>query len=213
MSWNLYSILNNYGDFIKLNSAVSVKQLLKDIEKFSDSWVKYNPSKPHIPRDSLAVTSLTGDIKEETIGSLTEHYHNTGSNIEESDYNKPTSLFKDSKELQNLLTPWMDYIARTQFIKLPPGGYFPAHIDGGRKATPETFRLAVAIQNTNPPNSFWMLGDSINYNTLSWEYGQLYYVNTLKKHALFNTSNKDSIWLIINIVTTEESVKLVRSLL
>ena len=213
MNWNLYSALNSYGDMYKLNSSIGTKKILADIETYKDFWQKYNPSKPHIPRDSLAVTSYDGSMKEEHNTSLSEHYHQTGNNIEESDFNQPTDLFKSSDELQKLLNPWKDFLARTQFIRIPQGGYFPAHIDGGRKFVPETFRLIVPVDNVNPPNMWWMLGDDTDYCPLKWETGNLYYLNTMKKHALFNTSSKDSIWLIINIVTTEESVQKVRSLI
>lgn len=213
MSWNLYSILNNYGDFIALNSFVAPKEVLKDIEQYKDYWEKYNPNKPDIPRNSLTVTSLTGEMTNNSVSSLTEHSRTTGKSIEESDFNKPTDLYKNSKELQNLLDPWRPFLARTQIISLPPGGYFPPHIDGGKKQTPETFRLAMALTNTNPPGCCWMLGDDINYTALKWQYGRLYYVNTLKKHMLFNASNDDSIWLIINVVITEQSVDKVRALI
>ena len=213
MSWNLYSTLNNYGDFIALNSFVSPKQVLKDTEQYKDYWEKYNPNKPHIPRNSLAVTSLTGGMTSNNVSSLREHFDRTGENIEESDFNKPTDLYKNSKELSNLLDYWKPFLARTQIISLPPGGYFPPHIDGGRKSTPETFRLAVALKNTNPPRCCWMLGDDSSYTALKWQEGQLYYVNTLKKHMLFNMDDKESIWLIINIVITEQSVDKVRELI
>lgn len=213
MNWNLYSILNNYGDFIKLKSSISPKNILKDLQAYNNVWEKYNPDKPHIPRNSLSVTSLTGEMSNNNISSLSDYYKATGNNIEESDFNIPTELYKNSSELQKLLDPWKPFLARTQFISLPPGGYFPTHIDGGRKFIPETFRLAVAIKNVNPPSSCWILGDDSEYKFLTWEYGSLYYVNTLKKHTLFNTSEKDSVWLIINIIATEESVKLVRSLI
>lgn len=213
MNWNLYSALNSYGDMYKLNSKLSTKKIFADIANYKDCWQKYNPNKPHIPRNSLAVTSLTGEMSNNDISSLSEHYYTTGNNVEESNFNVPTELYKNSNELQKLLDPWKPFLARTQFISLPPGGYFPPHIDGGRKFIPETFRLVVPIDNVNPPDMWWMLGDDINFNALKWETGNLYYLNTIKKHALFNTSTKDSLWLIINIITTEESVQKVRSLI
>jgi len=213
MNWNLYSILNSYGDMIKLQSKVSHKNILKDISKFDDYWQKYNPSKPHIPRDSLAVTSYDGSLEEKYNTSLSEQYKQSNTNIEESDFKTPTDLYRYSESLQELLDPWEKYLARTQFIRVPPGGYFPPHIDGGRKFVPETFRLVVPIVNNNPPDFWWMLGDDADYKALRWDQGSLYYVNTLKKHTLFNPSTKDSIWLIINIITTEESIQKVRSLI
>lgn len=213
MNWNLYSILNLYGDFIKLNVTINVNQVLKDIEPYCDYWSKYNPNKPKILRDSLAVTSIDGSLDEKFNTSLTELFQQTGKNIEESDYNKKTEVYKNSSEISKILDPWEKHLARTQFIKLPPGGHFPIHIDGGKNSIPETFRLAVPIKNTNPPNCWWMLGDDLDFKPLKWEYGKLYYINTLKRHALFNTSDEDSIWLIINIITTEESVRHVRNLI
>ena len=55
------------------------------------------------------------------------------------------------------------------------------------------------LENFNPPSFCWMYGDENNYKPLYWSRGQLYFLNTNKKHWLFNTGADDSIWLTMNI--------------
>ena len=56
-----------------------------------------------------------------------------------------------------------------------------------------------------------MYGDENNYN-LYWSRGQLYFLNTNKKHWLFNTGADDSIWLTMNIQICEETIMKIREL-
>ena len=192
MSWEIFSALTSNGDFVKLQTSVSTKQILTSIEQYNTEWVQYNPNKPHIPRYSLAVTSLDGKFNQSK-GSLRKSEHS------ELDFKIPTPLYNSSQELKRILTPWKNFIGRTQFIKIPPGGYFPPHVDEGWRRSPEAFRLVVPIKNVNPPNFYWMHGDYKNHNVLNWIEGGIYFLNTLKTHSLFNPGSSDSIWLVMNI--------------
>lgn len=199
MNWELYSALTSNGDFLKLHSHVDAKQILTDIELYKDYWTHYNPNTPEYKRLALPLTSLDGKINQGE-GSL----QNSGNY--EYDYATPTEIYKNSLALIELLMPWREHLGRTQIIKIQPGGYFPAHIDEGWRMPPTCFRLVVPLKNVNPPNFWWMSGDDQNYKPLQWDIGTLYFLNTLKKHSLFNTSDIDSYWLVMNIKLCNESV-------
>ena len=204
MSWELLSRLSQYGDFLDLQNRINVDKVLSDISKFQ--WIKYNPNKPQIPRDCINVTSLDGELDGYT-GNLGVH---TSTDL---DFKVPTKVYHSSEILQNFLSPWKQYLGRTQFLRLPPGGYFPPHHDGGRRGVPCTFRLVVPLKNFNPPSFCWMYGDENNYKPLQWNRGHLYFLNTNKKHWLFNAGVENSIWLTMNIKICEETILMVRDLI
>ena len=203
MSWLYHNIVSQYGDFLRLNTLVDCNQLLTDIKDYE--WIKYNPARPEIPRDCINVTSIKGNLKEMT-GSLID------TDLTDLDFNVPTEVYYKSKTLQKLLQPWKKYLGRAQFLRLPPGGYFPPHHDGGRHTVPNTFRLIVPIKNANAPDFCWMYGDEVTYKPLSWMYGYLYFLNTMKKHWLFNASKADSIWLTLNVEVCEDTAIKIREL-
>lgn len=205
MSWHLHNIISQYGDFLHLKQPkINCSQVLEELKNYE--WLKYNPDKPNIPRDCINVTSLDGSLEGFT-GTLMIQGVNA-----DSDFKTPTEVYESSKTIQKLLEPWKPYLGRTQFLRLPPGGYFPPHHDGGKKGAPDTFRLIVPIENANPPGFCWMYGDENNYKPLQWETGKLYYLNTNKKHWLFNASANDSIWLTLNILACDETVYMIRDL-
>lgn len=202
MNWTLYSALTSNGDIVATNTKINQIKLLEEIEKFDNAWKDYNPKTPQMKRKALAVTSLDGSL--ENKGSI------LSSEYSEHDFNKPTEVYKSSETLQKLLSPWIEYLGRTQILKLEEGGFFPSHIDEGWRLPPESFRLVVALADCNPPYMWWMHGDDKEYKSLTWQYGTLYFVNTLKKHALFNTGSKDSYFLIANVRICEESITLLK---
>jgi hypothetical protein len=108
-------------------------------------------------------------------------------------------------ELQQLIDPWKPWLARCHFLRLPQGGHFPHHLDGGRKGPPDVFRIIVPIQNCVPPNFFMMIKSGANFESVPFKYGMSTFVNTTKRHVLFNANSKDSIMLIMNIKLTDDS--------
>ena len=206
MSWTLYSQMQLYGDFLSCNYKVKPFELLQEIKQFDNLWQKYNPYKPEIKRDALAVTSFDGTNDPINFGSLKDITKATGKNLYEEDFKHFTTVYDNSPILQDMLKCWKPWLNRTQFIRLPQGGHFPPHIDGGTFRIPTSFRIVFPLQNVNPPDFCWMYGDDQNYFPLQWELGRMYYLNTNKRHWLFNASAIDSIWLVCNITTCEESV-------
>lgn len=209
MSWELYHELTHNGDFLRLNQQVDVDDVLNQIKKFN--FVKYNPDRPEIPRDGLSVTSYDGGLSGyPDLHSLKDVWEQTGISYSEEECNVLTPVYNDCPEVKKMCEPWLPWLKRTHFLKLPPGGFFPDHCDGGRKASPSSFRLLVPIKNCNPPEFNFMLQSGANYELLYWEYGRTYFLNTSKRHVLFNASSEDNIMLVMNIEMTPESVQQVR---
>ena len=100
---------------------------------------------------------------------------------------------------------WKPWLARCHFLRLPQGGHFPPHLDGGREIVPDVFRIIVPIQNCVPPDFFMMIKSGANFESIPFKYGISTFVNTTKRHVLFNANSKDSIMLIMNIKLTKES--------
>jgi len=78
-------------------------------------------------------------------------------------------------------------------------------MDGGRKEPPDVFRIIVPIQNCLPPDFFMLIKSGTNWDTINFKYGVSTFVNTTKRHVLFNASSKDTIMLIMNIQLNNES--------
>jgi hypothetical protein len=187
--------IHQYGDFYKLSYYLNTNKILKTLEDFESKWSHYNPKKEHIPREGLCVFNYSGKCGPgPALDSLKEYnlIHNT--NIGESDCNKPTELFWQSKELQEFFEPLVGSVVRTHFLRLKPGGFFPPHRDHTR-GVQNSFRIIVPIYNCQPPHSNFILEDKILY----MEHGHPYVINTTKLHWLFNADAEDNqIWLVIN---------------
>lgn len=211
MSWNNVNIINSFGDFLPGKTSLSCTKLKEELSQYDSKWVQYNPDKPEIKRYGLSVTSLDGGLSGfPDLHSLKEVYDKTGESYDEKDFNVPTEIYKNSSQVQKICDPWLPWLTRTHFLKIPPGGYFPEHRDGGRTGYPESFRLIVPIQNINPPSFFFLLNNNGRYDTLYWDYGKVYFLNTNKRHLLFNAGDTDSIWLILNVLITDESIQKLR---
>jgi len=51
-------------------------------------------------------------------------------------------------------------------------------------------------------NGYFLLEDRI----LNWEYGRLYFMNTCKRHTVFNPSMKDMLFVVLNVELTGKSL-------
>ncbi len=205
--WHLYNIMCNYGDILPTKFSCNPKKMLAEIEPFADKWKKFNPGKPHILRDGLSVTSIDGGFDGNDLDSLKDVMERTGEIHYEASYTTLTPTYEASEELRSLVDPWKEWIARSHFIRLPPGGYFPTHCDGDRVNDPEVFRIIVPVQNVNPPTFNFLMGGGPTMEVIYWNQGVAYFMNTHKPHTLFNNSvSTDSIWLIMNVKVCHESV-------
>ena len=207
MSWDLYNILCNYGDVLPTNIDCNSNKLIEELKPFEDKWKKFNPNKPHVPRDGLSVTSLDGGFDGSDLDSLKDLWEKTGDVYTESSFDVLTPVYDKSEELQRLVDPWKPWLARCHFIRFPPGGYFPTHCDGDRINPPEVFRIIVPIKYVNPPKFFFMIGGGATMQPIYWQAGKSYFLNTHKPHCLFNTAIEEhSLWLILNVKVCEESI-------
>ena len=78
--------------------------------------------------------------------------------------------------------------------------------------TIDSFRLLVPFQVCDPKDNGYFIYEQ--NKILYWEYGRLYFVNTCKRHTVFNANDEqDHIVLIMNVRLTEESVSTVTNLI
>lgn len=208
MTWELYNTLCNYGDVLQTKTTCNVQDLIQELKPYEDKWKKFNPHKPHIPRDGLSLTSLDGGFDGLDLDSLKDLWEKTGESYCESDFDTLTPIYETSKQVQRLVDPWKPWIGRSHFIRFPAGGYFPPHCDGDRVNPPEVFRIIVPIKLVNPPKFVFMLGGGPSMQPIYWEPGRAYFLNTHKPHCLFNCSvDEESLWLIMNIKVCDESIQ------
>lgn len=187
------------GDQTAIDIWIPPNEIIDDLKQFDDKWSKYNSNKPDIKRDGLCIINEDGINKPgPALESLLEWNKNHGTNYTELDFNVSTPVYNNTV-LNHYLDPIRQWCFRSHFLRLPPGGYFPPH----RDHTLESFRMIIPVENCNPPNTRFL----IENDTLHWEMGRLYVVNTIKEHTLFNcTIDLDSIWLVLNVEITDDSV-------
>ena len=191
-----------YGDFYQLKHTINTSKILKTLKDFEDKWSQYNPRKSHIAREGLCVFNYEGRCGPgPALDSLKEYNRIHGTNIGETDCDKPTELFWESQELQAFFEPLIGSVVRTHFLRLKPGGFFPPHRD---QFTIEvnTFRLFIALKNCNPPHNYFIIDNKI-YN---WDHGRVYFINTCKEHTVFTTGNT-STFCVANIIINNDSVQ------
>ena len=185
----LYQTITQYGDFIRLGFNFDSKTYIKWTEENFD-YVKYNPRKP-IARYGLSLTSLDGGLSGiPDLDSLHEYNQENKTNYEEKDFNVYTDAYIKNENIKKFLYPFEGNFFRTHILKLAPGGYFPTHRDF-RHLNLDSCRLICPMEN---PCTF-ILEDKV----LNWRVRHLYFLNTAKVHQLFNSTNNDSYWLVVNL--------------
>ena len=208
MSFELFNILTIYGDQIRLDIERDPYITLKGLKQFDNNWAKYNPRKS-INRFGLSVTNLDGTLGPgPDLDSLYEYNKENNTNISESDFIVPTPVYDLVKIYCD---PFKEWLFRCHILKLEPGGFFPNHVDN-TGSTIDSFRLLVPLQICNPLDGGYFI--YMYDNILHWEYGYLYFLNTCKRHTIFNAHpSNDHIVLIMNVKLTEESVSTVTNLI
>ena len=196
------------GDVIELRPRLNCPSLMDNLELYDDKWFKYNPRKD-IKRYGLSIINDTGElVPGPDLDSLPQYNKENNTTLSEIDFKTPTPVF-EIDQIKGLLTPMKNFLLRTHFLKLPPGGYFPPHRDEALRDENRmlSFRILSPIYNTDFPNVQFML-DS---NFVNFKQGSLYVVNTFKSHSLVNMSTDDSIWLVINAEISDDSVDFIHS--
>ena len=214
MSFKLFNVLTAYGDQVRLSIEDNHHMILDKLKQFNNNWSKYNPRK-NINRWGLSVTNLDGKLGPgPDLDSLYEYNKENKTNISESNFTVPTPVYDIVSTYCN---PFKKWLFRSHILKLPPGGFFPPHIDNtGSKIN--SFRLIVPLQICNPSEGNFFIYDS--QRILRWDYGRVYFLNTCKAHTVFNARSTtkikfsdNHIVLIMNIALTEESVSNVTNLI
>ena len=195
-----YKTLLTFGDFIPLKITCSVNKLFDEIKPFD--FAQYNPRKD-IKRYALSITSLRGEVNGIDLDSLLEIWKETGKMYTESDFSTFTAVYNASLEIQNLIEPFKDHIARSHILNLKPGGYFPPHRDTTVIKEPDDFRVIVPLKRCNPPDMYFMYEDK----SLHFDHGRAYFLNTNKTHSVF--SHNDSYFIVFNVKNNEDSIKLI----
>jgi len=191
----LYSYLSVYGIQSELNLRLDDPEGFVDWTEENFEYVRYNPRKP-IDRWGLSITSYDGGLSGiPDLDSLGEYCAENNVSLEESDFNVPTEVYKQSRELQEILEPFKGNYYRTHILKLNPGGFFPKHRDL-RLGNFDSFRLIIPLKNP----CVFIVEDKI----LNWDIGTMYFVDTSKVHQLFNATEEPSYWLVLNVNLTEE---------
>lgn len=197
-----------FGNQLPLTKGVKVSRLMDDLKQFDDKWAQYNDFKPEVNRQGLCVINDSGvNGPGPAISSIHQWNRKHGTELHEEDFTVTTPVYDACIDLKNLLGEkdhngysLLPHCFRTHLLRIPPGGYFPPHRDNLR-IDQNTFRLIVPLVNCEPPWMRFMLGDE----SLNWNAGTLYAVNTTLVHQLFNTGTDDSIWLVINAHVNEDT--------
>lgn len=199
----LYQYLTAYGDVYQTSFCLtSPSQFIKWTEE-SFSYVKYNPRKD-IARYGLSITSLDGGLSGiPDLDSLREYSKENNLNLQEADFSVTTPIY-NYPELTKILNPIKHMLGRSHILKLGSGGFFPVHRDLAR-GNFNSFRILVPLKNMNPPNLTFVLEGKI----INWDHGYFYFVNTAKEHYLFNSGFDPAYLIVLNLITSKESVDFV----
>ena len=196
MSFELFNIITAYGDQNKLDIYQSPYTILNDLKHFNDKWAPYNPRK-NINRWGLSVTNLDGRLGPgPDLDSLYEYNKENNTNYSELDFNVPTPVYDIVK---SYCDPVKEWLFRSHILKLEPGGFFPDHVDN-IGPTIDSFRLLVPLQVCDPKDFGYFIYDQ--NKILFWDYGHLYFVNTCKRHTIFNANNEQDHIVLITVSYT-----------
>jgi len=210
MNFQLYNTLTAYGDQFRINRMSSIPNMLQPfyiepynvmqkLKQFNNDWAQYNPRKVPNNRHALSITNMDGKLGPgPDLDSLIQYNKEHGTTIGELDFVVPTPLYDIFAEL---FEPFKQWLVRCHIIQLRAGGFFPAHIDNyGAKIS--TFRLLIPLKNCNPPKGLFILEDKILY----WDHGNIYFLNTCKQHIVFNPTQNNMTFVVLNTILNEESI-------
>lgn len=188
-----------YGQFIPLTIHCNPFTLLNEVNKFE--FAQYNPSKPQNPRLGLSITSIDGNMNGIDLESIPEYREKTGLQIHETSFTELTDVYYSSKEVKSIVDPFKKWLGRTHVLNIRKGGYFPPHRDDIGDDEQVSFRVIVPLSNCNPPDLYFIHGNE----TLHFENGRAYFLNTNLAHSVFSFSD-DCMMIVMNIICCEESI-------
>ena len=200
MSYDLYNTLIVYGDQYPLQISVNCSKVLSELRFFESDWTQYNPRKLANNRVALSITNLDGILGAgPDLDSLPEYNSENGTYLDEQDFVVPTPVYDI---FADCFDPFSEWLFRCHVIRLSPGGNFPPHIDN-YGTTISSFRLFIPLENCNPYQGYFILEDRI----LRWNHGTMYFINTCKRHLLFNPAGGNMTFVVLNVSLNSESVQ------
>lgn len=188
-----YERLLTYGNVIQLKTQIDVNKLQKELSSFNFSH--YNPNKPNIPRYGLSITSIDGEINGIDLDSL----RNTDG-LDEMSFKTFTDVYYASEQVRLVVEPFKDYLGRSHLLKFDKGGFFPPHRDDWGLSEQKSFRIVCPIFNCNPPKSYLILDNKIQY----LQEGSVYFMNTNLEHSFISYSG-NALMMILNVEANERS--------
>lgn len=192
--------LLSLGNIIPLKKAVYSKEVKKTISDYQEHFKIYNPRKDGYNRYGLSLTSLDGGFSGvPDLDSLYEYNKLHGTNFDEPDFRKRTTLFNNCNSLKEAMEPFHNCMGRSHILRLDRGGFFPPH----RDLSDISFRLFISLCEDIQSYVF-ILDDKKSF----FQQGQVYFINTLLSHSLFSFVD-ESLFVVFNIDLNEEAVSAV----
>lgn len=193
-----------YEDFFQLDiPRLDSTEIINTIESHPN-WTQYNPSKPHIRREGLSVTSLDGGMSGyPDLHSLIEYSQEIQKPVSEIMFNQKTPIVDELPDIEGLVDYFEEDTGRCHFIRMPEGGFFPPHRDNGYGLPVQDFRVVVPLVDITQNGPFVWILDGKPINMMA---GQTYFINTTKAHSLFSMHDTFNLF-VMNIRCTPKSIQ------
>lgn len=199
----LWQHLRAHGPIAELDFVFDIGRIERELAAFHENWTQYNPYKPRISRQGLSVTSLDGGLTgDPDLSSLAMYNRDRGTNFRETDFTRPTPAYEKVSGIRPILDFYSQYLARSHFIRLNMGGFFPPHRDDPRMDEHSTFRVLVPLSHCEKNEFVFLLEDE----RVWLEPGHAYFVDTAKVHSVFSFVD-NSIQLVLNVRMCEDSLR------
>lgn len=190
------------GEFWDFDRKFALNTTLISAALVGKTWVQYNPAKP-IKRYGIPLT-VDVDHPEGTYPhtGLTSLRDLMWANTVGVDVERKFSTFTDLARQIGFDKWWYSIFppdsapARSHFIKLDSGGFFPPHRDGNFTidTDEDCFRLFCPIKNCDSRSMVWLQ----NGRQLTFDHGRVYFINTYVEHSVYSFVD-DCVFLVINV--------------
>lgn len=205
----LTEFIVSYGDLVELGFHKMDVDAHKDLILDHPGWRQYNSYKDGYNRYGLSITSLDGGYSGvPDLESLMEYYKDTGELYYDRDFKVRTPISYEIPAVSELCDFFGADLARSHFLRLDKGGFFPPHRDHNFALPNDMFRIIVPFYNFHPSNMTWVFDGKV----LQLTEGVAYFMNTTKTHSLFSY-NDGCTMLVLNVSATEDTMnRLIRKM-
>jgi hypothetical protein len=199
----------SYGDLMELEFTRFNVEAYKDLILNHPGWRQYNSYKDGYNRYGLSMTSLDGGYSGvPDLESLIEHYKETKERYRDNDFKVRTPLSYEIPEVSELFDFFGDDLARSHFLRLDKGGFFPPHRDHEFSLPNNMLRIIVPFYNFHSSSMSWIYDGKV----VQLREGIVYFMNTTKAHSLFSYVDGCTM-LVLNVSATEDTMnRLVRKM-